>query len=65
MITLKSAGSPGSAGSNTSATGLDAVMALGMRALILDRLVEAERASFNDDGKQGRALNLPEPKQRP
>jgi hypothetical protein len=38
---------------------------LGMRAPILDRLVEAERAKFNVDGKQGRALNLPEPKPWP
>ena len=43
----------------------DAARGLGMRASILDRLVEGERAKFNGDCKQGRALNLPEPKPWP
>lgn len=38
---------------------------LNVRALILDRLVAVERAKFCDDGKQGRALSLPEPEPWP
>src|ERR1039458_3499987 len=34
---------------------------LDIRTPILDRLVAAERAKSNDDGKQGRTLSLPEP----
>jgi putative DNA primase/helicase len=35
---------------------------LGMRTPILDKLVDAERREAGDDGKQGHALTLPEPK---
>lgn len=35
---------------------------LGMRASVLDKLVEAERRQTGDDGKQGHALTLPEPR---
>jgi hypothetical protein len=38
---------------------IEAATRLGLRTSILDRLVAAERESY--DGKQGRALNLPEP----
>jgi putative DNA primase/helicase len=39
----------------------DAAERLNIRAPILDRLVAAERGQSDDDGKQGRALTLPEP----
>ncbi len=39
----------------------DAAGRLNIRASILDRLVAAERGQSDDDGKQGRALTLPEP----
>jgi putative DNA primase/helicase len=38
---------------------------LDIRTPILDRLVAAERAKSNDDGKQGRTLSLPEPEHWP
>src|SRR5712672_1147016 len=38
---------------------------LGMRARVLDKLVGAERRKAGDDGKQGHALTLPEPKPWP
>lgn len=38
---------------------------LNLRASILDRLVGAERDKLNDGGKQGHALNLPEPEAWP
>jgi putative DNA primase/helicase len=45
----------------------DAAETLGMRASILDKLVEAERLRLNpnDDGKQGHAISLPEPEPWP
>lgn len=38
---------------------------LNMRASILDRLVEVEREKSKGDGRQGRPLNLPQPKPWP
>jgi putative DNA primase/helicase len=38
---------------------------LGMRASVLDRLVEAERKAGGDDNRQGHALTLPEPQPWP
>jgi hypothetical protein len=38
---------------------------LGMRASVLDRLVEAERKAAGDDNRQGHALTLPEPQPWP
>jgi hypothetical protein len=38
---------------------------LNVRAPILDRLVAAERAKFDDDSKQGHAVHLPEPEPWP
>jgi hypothetical protein len=40
---------------------------LGLRASILDKLVQAERAKlgFNDEGKQGHAISFPEPEPWP
>jgi putative DNA primase/helicase len=43
----------------------DAAERLNVRASILDRLVAAERDDFDDDGKQGRILSLPEPEPWP
>jgi putative DNA primase/helicase len=43
----------------------EAAESLNIRAPILDRLVATERDKFNDDGKQGRALSLPEPEPWP
>jgi Protein of unknown function (DUF3631)/Primase C terminal 2 (PriCT-2) len=43
----------------------DAAERLNVRASILDRLVAAERDEFEDDGKQGRILSLPEPEPWP
>jgi hypothetical protein len=43
----------------------DAAQRLNLRASILDRLVAAERAKFDDDDKQGRAVHLPEPEPWP
>jgi hypothetical protein len=42
-----------------------AAQRLGIRASILDRLVGAERKKSGDDGRQGQALRLPEPKPWP
>jgi putative DNA primase/helicase len=39
----------------------EAAKRLNVRPSILDRLVAAERGQSGDDGKQGRALSLPEP----
>src|SRR5262249_58907953 len=43
----------------------EAAERLDIRASILDRLVAAERSKSSIDGKQGRALSLPEPKPWP
>jgi putative DNA primase/helicase len=42
-----------------------AAACLTMRSTLLDRLVTAARGNSDGDGKQGRALNLPEPEQWP
>jgi putative DNA primase/helicase len=43
----------------------EAAERLDIRAAILDRLVLSERAKYQDDGKQGRALSLPAPEPWP
>jgi putative DNA primase/helicase len=43
----------------------DAAQRLNLRASILDRLVAAEHAKFEDDDKQGHAMHLPEPEPWP
>ena len=43
----------------------EAAERLDIRAAILDRLVLSERARYQDDGKQGRALSLPAPQPWP
>jgi hypothetical protein len=43
----------------------EAAKRLNIRASVLDRLVAIEREQFNDAGKQGRALSLPEPEPWP